>query len=185
MKNESRDARALHEGRRFGYQAIEDYHKRYLDKESKYFANYFTVERTCPVCSSDDSLFIFAKSGGMYHRCTRCSMIFTNPTFKPEALEKYYAELDTGQGIVVENESAFYTEIYSKGLEILMASITGSVMLDVGIPVHDLYAFALPRLTEIQIPVNVHFTKEGSRLLGIQVAEAIRSAALLAGSENG
>jgi len=44
------------------------------------------------------------------------------------------------------------------------------------IPVNDLYAFALPRLDEIQRPRDVHFTKEGSRLLAEQVAENIRAA---------
>ncbi len=57
-------------------------------------------------------------------------------------------------------------------------AIARSVMENLGIQVHDLYAFALPRLAEIQKPVNVHFTPEGSRLLGIQVAAAIRAAAV-------
>lgn len=42
-----------------------------------------------------------------------------------------------------------------------------------GITTNDLYAFALPRLKEIQLPQNVHFTKEGSRRLADQVARAI------------
>jgi dienelactone hydrolase len=39
--------------------------------------------------------------------------------------------------------------------------------------VNDLYAFSLPRLAEIQIPQNVHFTPEGSKLLAQQVAAKI------------
>ena len=46
-----------------------------------------------------------------------------------------------------------------------------------GIAIDDLYAFALPRLDELQKPVDVHFTPEGSRLLGEEVARVIRSAA--------
>ncbi len=42
-----------------------------------------------------------------------------------------------------------------------------------GITINDLYAFALPRLKEIQLPQNVHFTKEGSGRLADQVAIAI------------
>ncbi len=42
-----------------------------------------------------------------------------------------------------------------------------------GVPVNDLYSFAMARLDEIQRPANVHFTPEGSRLLGAQVAKQI------------
>jgi len=46
-----------------------------------------------------------------------------------------------------------------------------------GVAVDDLYAFALPRLDEIQQPVNVHFTKEGSRVLAEEVVRSIEAAA--------
>ena len=39
---------------------------------------------------------------------------------------------------------------------------------------NDLYTFCMPRLTKIQRPANVHFTKDGSAQLAGQVAEAIR-----------
>jgi hypothetical protein len=45
-----------------------------------------------------------------------------------------------------------------------------------GITVNDLYAFALPRLTELQKPANVHFKPEGSQALAKQVANAITAA---------
>jgi len=45
-----------------------------------------------------------------------------------------------------------------------------------GIPVNDLYGFALSRLDAIQRPHDVHFTPEGSRLLAEQVAQRIRVA---------
>ncbi len=45
-----------------------------------------------------------------------------------------------------------------------------------GIAVDDLYAFALPRLQEIQRPENVHFTAEGSARLAETVAAAILKA---------
>jgi acyl-CoA thioesterase-1 len=40
----------------------------------------------------------------------------------------------------------------------------------------DLYAAALPRLAEIQIPLNVHFNNSGWEVLGGQVAAAIAGA---------
>ena len=48
-----------------------------------------------------------------------------------------------------------------------------TVMKERGIIVNDLYAFVLPRLEELQRPVNVHFTKDGSRALAGEVARAI------------
>jgi acyl-CoA thioesterase-1 len=45
-----------------------------------------------------------------------------------------------------------------------------------GIAIDDLYAFALPKLAEIQLPANVHFKPEGSAVLAKQVAESILKA---------
>ena len=43
-----------------------------------------------------------------------------------------------------------------------------------GIATHDLYAFALPRLRDIQLDKNVHFHEEGSNILAGSVANAVR-----------
>lgn len=45
-----------------------------------------------------------------------------------------------------------------------------------GIEINDLYAHALARLSEIQRPANVHFSAEGSQVLGKKVATAIAEA---------
>ena len=50
------------------------------------------------------------------------------------------------------------------------------VMRENRVSTNDLYTFALSRLEEIQIPVNVHFTPAGSRELAAEVASAIRKA---------
>jgi hypothetical protein len=50
------------------------------------------------------------------------------------------------------------------------------VMKENAVAIDDLYAFALPRLKEIQHPVNVHFTNAGSEALAAQVVAAIRKA---------
>jgi lysophospholipase L1-like esterase len=47
------------------------------------------------------------------------------------------------------------------------------IMREEGVEVNDLYGFALPRLAEIQMPVNVHFKNEGSEDLAKQVARKI------------
>jgi len=55
-------------------------------------------------------------------------------------------------------------------------AVAKKVMLRNRIPIDDLYAFALPRLKKIQLPANVHFTTEGSRVLAGYVAAAIEAA---------
>ena len=45
-----------------------------------------------------------------------------------------------------------------------------------GVAIDDLFAFALPRLAEIQLPANVHFKPEGSKQLADQVAASILKA---------
>ncbi len=49
-----------------------------------------------------------------------------------------------------------------------------TIMKEEGIAINDLYSFAKPKLSEIQQPVNVHFTPEGSKVLAEKVAESIR-----------
>jgi hypothetical protein len=55
-------------------------------------------------------------------------------------------------------------------------ALARKVMEENGIRVNDLYAFSLPRLEQIQIPVNSHFTPEGSKVLASQVTSAILKA---------
>lgn len=47
------------------------------------------------------------------------------------------------------------------------------IMAAHGIAVDDLYSFAKPQLEKIQIPKNVHYTPEGSKVLGVEVAAKI------------
>jgi acyl-CoA thioesterase-1 len=48
------------------------------------------------------------------------------------------------------------------------------VMKKAGVAIDDLHALVAPKLAELQLPRNVHFTPEGSRLLAQQVSESIR-----------
>jgi len=54
--------------------------------------------------------------------------------------------------------------------------VAAKVMMEHGITVNDLHAFALPQLNSIQLPKNVHFTPEGSKVLAKQVASTIEAA---------
>lgn len=49
------------------------------------------------------------------------------------------------------------------------------VMKKNNIMINDLYSFVLPRMEELQIPQNVHFTETGSETIGNEVAGFIRN----------
>jgi acyl-CoA thioesterase-1 len=44
------------------------------------------------------------------------------------------------------------------------------------VAIDDLYEFALPRLSEIRLPANVHFSGPGYRALAGEVAQSIAEA---------
>jgi hypothetical protein len=60
-----------------------------------------------------------------------------------------------------------------QGDELKYNAIALRVMQKHGVVIDDLYAFALPRLAEIQLPANVHFKPEGSKQLAERVAASI------------
>lgn len=62
-----------------------------------------------------------------------------------------------------------------KDVELYNATARG-IMIPRQIAIDDLYTFALPLLAEIQLPVNVHFTPEGSVALAHEVARSIQAA---------
>lgn len=56
---------------------------------------------------------------------------------------------------------------------VIYNQIAVQLMVQSGVAVNDLHAFAMARLAEIQQPENVHFSREGSRALAREVVAAI------------
>jgi acyl-CoA thioesterase-1 len=54
--------------------------------------------------------------------------------------------------------------------------IARRIMRENGVAIDDLYAFALPRIAEIQLRANVHYSESGSKVLAGQVAASIENA---------
>jgi acyl-CoA thioesterase-1 len=54
-------------------------------------------------------------------------------------------------------------------------AVAKRIMEESKIPIDDLYAFALPKLGEIQRPANVHFTPDGYAVLAESVARSIET----------
>lgn len=84
---------------------------------------------------------------------TRATLIWCTTTPVPE-----------GSAGRLADESVLYNEVAAK------------IMREHNIAIDDLHAFALPKLQTIQLPRNVHFTPEGSKVLAGQVASSIESA---------
>lgn len=57
--------------------------------------------------------------------------------------------------------------------EVKYNQVALAVMKKHGVEIDDLYAFAKPKLAEIQLPADVHFKPEGSKVLAEQVASSI------------
>lgn len=62
---------------------------------------------------------------------------------------------------------------YVKDSELEYNRIAVEVMTKLGVPVNDLWAFAKPRIAEIQEPGNPHFTAKGSQVLAKEIARQI------------
>lgn len=52
-------------------------------------------------------------------------------------------------------------------------AIAKKVMDENKIPTNDLYAYTLPKLADVQLPANVHFSKDGCAFLAKRVAKSI------------
>jgi lysophospholipase L1-like esterase len=52
-------------------------------------------------------------------------------------------------------------------------AVAKRVMDEEGVAIDDLYSLVMPRLAELQLPANVHYSKPGYEVLGKQVAASI------------
>jgi lysophospholipase L1-like esterase len=89
-------------------------------------------------------------------KTTGAKLVFATTTPVPDGAMKVYR---TNADAIRYNETAL------------------RVMKENNIAVNDLYGFAMPQLSQIQIqPANVHFTPKGSEALAGEVVKAIRAA---------
>lgn len=103
-------------------------------------------------------------------------------------LEVYYAQLlDITEALEATGASLVFATTtpvpegrmrpYRKPLDVVRYNgVAVSLAMSRGIAVNDLYAFALPRLAQLQMPGNVHFLPAGTRALAGEVVRAIRAA---------
>lgn len=102
-----------------------------------------------PLADYEKNLSIIVKQ----LKATGAKVIWCNTTPVPE-----------GTPGRVSDESVKFNEVAAK------------VMLAEGIPTNDLHSYAKAKLSEVQLPANVHFTPEGSKYLAEKVAAVIEQA---------
>lgn len=129
MSTETRD---LHNKRKKMWEASMANHRKYIDSASGLFADRFVENRPCPVCDVDSEIFLFAKEGGQYKKCTRCDIVYLNPVFKDKYLEEYYRANHDLQSEIVEEDSEFYIDLYEKGLRSIEKVVKPGNILDIG-----------------------------------------------------
>lgn len=59
-------------------------------------------------------------------------MVYLNPVFRDEELQKYYEQNNTVQASAHESENDFYTQIYKQGLTSIGKFVNQSSVLDIG-----------------------------------------------------
>ena len=132
MKYESKDAASHHKKLKFSYELAEKYYNKFIDLKTGKFDEKYTEARSCPVCESKEFKKLFQSSGGVYVKCTDCSLVYLNPVFTKQALEKFYREQNTGHGEAVEIQSDFLSEMFNLGLDELEKRCSGKKILDIG-----------------------------------------------------
>ena len=132
MKYESKDAASHHKKLKFSYELREKYYNKFIDPKTGRFDEKYTELRPCPVCESRKFIKLFLSSGGVYVKCSDCTLVYLNPVFTKESLEKFYRELNTGHGEAVEIQSDFLSEMFNLGLDALEKRCSGKKILDIG-----------------------------------------------------
>ena len=133
MKNlETEEARSLHLDRKEMYKEVDDYHQKFIDPETGEIHSRYVHERSCPICESIRRRVIFRKNGGTYVICEDCSMVYLNPVFRDDELQKYYEQNNAVQASAHESENDFYINIYKQGLTSISNFVTKGSVLDIG-----------------------------------------------------
>ena len=129
MASSNRD---VHQGRRKMYRIVDETHNQYINSATGEYKQELLEKVSCFVCLSDRYVHLFKKRGGHYVRCSNCSHIYLNPMFLDDALQTYYWQLHSVQAEAIENESEFYREIYTQGLQLIQRHMSGGNIFDIG-----------------------------------------------------
>ena len=122
LPKQDKPACEIHKTRELYWERDMVSHSRFINQTTSLFEEKYVEERVCPVCESNNSRFLFIKTGGIHVQCKSCEMIYLNPVFTDESLTTFYQENHTGQSEMVDDDLEFYSAIYSKGLDLVRKS---------------------------------------------------------------
>jgi 2-polyprenyl-3-methyl-5-hydroxy-6-metoxy-1,4-benzoquinol methylase len=125
-------SKSLHLNRLDSYKEVDARHKEFIEEGTCEIDARYVERRSCPTCQSNRERVIFRKNGGTYVMCGSCSMVYLNPVFRDDELQKYYENNNTVQAGAHQTESEFYTTIYKQGLGSLMPFVSSGRILDIG-----------------------------------------------------
>ncbi len=128
----SRAPKEIHEERLKMHNANVANRIQYFNRQTGHFYEELLEQRPCPTCKENHEQFLFFKDGGRHVKCTKCDMIYLNPVFKDENLEKYYRTNHDLQSEIVASDGDFYTNIYTKGLKAIESVVAKGNILDIG-----------------------------------------------------
>jgi len=126
------NGKELHKSRQTMYNAASKYRQLYINPITKAVKKHLVEKRVCPVCKQQKERQLFVKNGGRYVQCTNCLMVYLNPVLKDKHLANYYANNHTAQARAHENESRFYSRIYTQGLKHIVKFKRRGTLLDIG-----------------------------------------------------
>lgn len=129
---ETENAKNLHLHRKEMYKEVDDYHQKFIDPETGEINSRYVHERSCPLCGSNRRRVMFRKNGGTYVICENCNMVYLNPVFRDEELQKYYEQNNTVQATAHESERDFYIKVYKHGLTSIGKFVNPGSILDLG-----------------------------------------------------
>lgn len=128
----SSDQKSLHLSRSKGYELLAQMRNDLVDPLTGKIIRGLVEHRSCPVCGSGKRSFLLLKSGGEYHKCDECTMVYLDPVLTDENLDRYYRKNLVIQAKAHEEESDFYCAIYSEGIRVLRSAGASGRLLDVG-----------------------------------------------------
>jgi len=111
-----------------------------LDKSSEYIKSFRSKlvssdaykTNNCPTCDNPNPHYLFTKNGGEYAYCPNCEHVFLRTSLKHEYLIDFYSNYPTSSLDWHKNESEFYTNIYTSGLDLISKVQPSGNILDIG-----------------------------------------------------
>lgn len=109
--------------------------KAMLDPDTGLVKASLLMERNCPVCSASTVEKTFVKDGFTFVKCSKCGLLYVNPTIKDSELENYYnceALVFYEKNILLKTREIRNEKIFMPRVNLVEKYINEGKILDVG-----------------------------------------------------